>query len=170
MMKMQFSGRKFPRVISGLLALLMCASALSAPVTLNSAPVYLGIVNGTINGDRVEIKRALDNPILLTVSQAELDRPLKALVIEQARIIESTGRDVVLLLYSPADVIMRVTAELWLDDKLTPLAASQVGGGVEIKIQKKFSHLEIRTNDEIQISVPKNLRGAVDTTLKIRGY
>ncbi|TCW20774.1 DUF5462 family protein [Vibrio crassostreae] len=164
-MKVQVRGRNCCRVTLGLFLILMCAATQSAPVTLNSAPVNLGPVNGAVNGERVEIIRTLGNPIVLTVSQAELDAPLGTLVIEQARVIENTDRGVVLKLYSAADVTTQLTAELWLDERLTSFIAMQVGGNVEVP--RAFKHLEVRATEKILISVPKRHRGGGETVVKL---
>ena len=106
---------------------------------------------------------------MLTVSQAELDAPLSTVVIEQARVIENTDRGVVLKLYSAADVTTQLTAELWLDERLTSFIAMQVGGNVEVEVPRAFKHLEVRSTEKILISVPKRHRGGEETVVKFTG-
>ncbi|EEX66678.1 hypothetical protein VCJ_001087 [Vibrio metoecus] len=128
----------------------------------------LGTVNGDVVNDVLIIERALSNPVLLSVTQDELDSPLRALLINQAKFIKNEKGAVTVKLASPVkggamEVVL--TFEVWLDGKKAEVAGEVHGSDVKANIGAPFRLLEVRATKPLQIQLPKNYRGPFNFTV-----
>jgi hypothetical protein len=142
----------------------------AAPVVMNGAPMSLGTVNGDVVNGALTIERALSNPVLLSVTQDELDSPLRALLINQAKLINNQKGEITVKLASPVkggsmETLLRF--EVWLDGKKAEISGETQGHDVLAKIDSPFRLLELRAIKPLQIQLPKNYRGPFNLTFDI---
>ncbi|ODS05581.1 DUF5462 family protein [Vibrio scophthalmi] len=148
---------------------LLCAGASlffpctqAAPVVMSGAPMSLGIVNGDVVNGLLTIKRTLSNPVLLSVKQDELDSPLRALVINNAKLIKSQKGEVTVKFTSPVKggtMETLVTFEVWLDGKKVEVMGETLGSDVQTIVDTPFRLIEVMVTKPLQIQLPQNYRG-----------
>jgi hypothetical protein len=142
----------------------------AAPVVMNGAQMSLGTVNGDVINDVLTIERALSNPLLLSVTQDELDSPLRALLINQAKFIKNQKGEVTVKLASPVKggtMETLLTFEVWLDGKKAEVMGETQGFDVQTNIDAAFRLLEVRATKPLKIQLPKNYRGPFNFTFDI---
>lgn len=151
-------------------ALLFLPLTQAAPVVMDSTPISLGTVNGDVINDALTIERALSNPVLLLVTQDELDSPLRVLLFNQSKLIDNKKGEVSVKLVSPVkggSVETLLTFEIWLDGQKADLFGKIRGDDVQVNVPVSFRVLEVRASKPLKIQLPKLYRGSFNFTFDI---
>lgn len=142
----------------------------SAPLVMASIPISLGTVNGDVINESLIIERALSNPVLLAVTQEELDDSLRSLFINQAKFITNQKGNITVMVSSPVQggrIETVITVGVWLDGKKVEVLGETRGSGVNINVSTSFKALELRVSEPLKIQLPKSYRGPLDFNFDI---
>ncbi len=142
----------------------------SAPLVLDSTQMSLGIVNGDVINDSLTIERSLSNPVLLSVTQEELDGSLRSLLINQAKLITNQKGNITVMVNSLVQggkIETVMTVGVWLDGKKVEVLGKTQGSDVNINVSTLFKTLEVRVLEPLKIQLPKSYRGPFDFSFDI---
>ncbi|QUM88178.1 DUF5462 family protein [Moritella sp. 36] len=151
------------------IALLVNGSVIAQELSVTPPSVSLGVVNGDIVNDRIEIKKLLSNPTLLTVKQSELDAPLKSLSVKNATLLKNQQGEVTMQLDAGNQIRTIVTLSLWLDGEKTGFHGTQSGSIVALNIPEKFERLEVKAITHMTITLHKSYRGGFKFRIDMEG-
>ncbi|MCG9662207.1 DUF5462 family protein [Vibrio mediterranei] len=131
----------------------------------------LGLVNGVVNNDRLQIEKTLEDPVLLSVNDADLDGELKYLRIANATLLKNHRGEVLVKVTSStgSDVATFANVELIADERKVSINGKQVGDTVEITALPRFKNIKLKINQAIKITMPKSYRGGIEFAIEVEG-
>ncbi|EPQ7464107.1 DUF5462 family protein [Escherichia coli] len=156
-------------VITGM----MFISLPSTAVQKNEKVMYLGVLNGVIQGNSfVKVNRTLSDPVLFKTDNIST-LPAQAF-IRNAEVRPASENDVYITVrqYLPEvgkDALVSVKMSLVIDGIKKTLFYSKVGNDILIKIPSAEKTVELRTDYPVELQVPANYRGNLQVTMEIEG-
>ncbi|MCX8980936.1 DUF5462 family protein [Citrobacter portucalensis] len=140
--------------------------------------IQLGPVNGALRDNQmVEVSRTLSDPVLFHTDLQTAGFMPHSLIVKDVRGVESG--DGALKLYAQRQqatsqngtdsVVMEYVVRLWIDGKSTPLAWSQQGHNLVVKVPSGTQTVSLRSDGPVTLQIPKGYRGALSIPLDIIG-
>ncbi|EGT5658727.1 fimbrial protein [Citrobacter braakii] len=148
---------------------LMLTPLLASASRNHEKTLYLGVVNGQVQGNSVvKVTRSLPDPVLYN---SDTDTLPKQLFIRNAEVRPASSGMVYLTVKKllPENKTARITLKtgLTVDGQKTSIMATQQGEDVVITVPDAIKQVELRCDSPAELEVPVNYRGNLQIVLQV---
>ncbi|EOA8958778.1 DUF5462 family protein [Vibrio harveyi] len=159
--------------LSMLCLALVSQSVLAQQIEMKTTPIDLGVVNGEVVNDYIQIKKTLRNPILISVNQDDYAKPLSELLIKDATLIKQSPTEIVVEQQAPlsgnTEIKTQFTLGLWVDGERVPFKSKYDGSGTSIEVPKNYKEIKVQSVQPAVLIVQREYRGEFNSKLEIVG-